>query len=247
MFYPLYCRGYQAVMRATSKMLAWREPEVIRGAHALSQLPAAIRERGVERVLVVTDRGVQAAGILNEVLDGLRRQGIYAVVYDETVPNPTIGNIEDALAVYHGEACKGIVAVGGGSPMDCAKGVGARVARPDRTIPQMKGLFKVRRRMPPLFAVPTTAGTGSEATLAAVVSNPKTREKYALMDTALIPDVAVLDPTLTLGLPRQVTATTGMDALTHAVEAYIGRSNTPYTEQCSREAVRIIFQSLVHV
>src|SRR5690606_10617714 len=131
-----------------------------------------------------------------------------------------------------------------GSPMDCAKGVGARLARPEKTIPQMKGQLKVRKAIPPLFAIPTTAGTGSEATLAAVISNSKTQEKYAINDTVLFPHYAVLDPLLTINLPPHITSTTGMDALTHAIEAYIGKSNTEETKKYAREAVTLIFENL---
>ena len=128
--------------------------------------------------------------------------------------------------------------------MDCAKGVGARVARPNLTIPQMRGLLKVMKKIPLLIAVPTTAGTGSETTIAAVISNPRTHEKYAVNDFHLVPKYAVLDPLITVGLPPQITATTGMDALTHAVEAYVGRSNTKETRQAARKAVQLIHENL---
>ena len=128
--------------------------------------------------------------------------------------------------------------------MDCAKVAAARVANPDRTIEEMKGLLKVRKKTPPVFAVPTTAGTGSETTLAAVVTNVKTHEKYAINDPKLRPGYAVLDPLLTVGLPPNITSTTGMDALTHAVEAYIGRGNTKKTRQFAEEAVKLIFENL---
>jgi alcohol dehydrogenase len=146
--------------------------------------------------------------------------------------------------MYIENNCSGIIAFGGGSPMDCAKGVGARVVRPNKSISQMKGVLKVMKRLPPLFAVPTTAGTGSETTLAAVITDSRTHEKYAINDTSLIPHYAVLDPLLTVNLPPHITATTGMDALTHAVEAYIGKSNTKNTRQYSREAVKLIFDNI---
>lgn len=128
--------------------------------------------------------------------------------------------------------------------MDCAKGIAARVARPNKTIPQMKGLLKVHKRIPFLFAVPTTAGTGSETTVAAVVRDSTTNEKYSITDMSLIPHVAVLDPALTLNLPPHITASTGMDALCHAVEAYIGRSNTKDTYAYARKAIKLIFDNL---
>ena len=131
--------------------------------------------------------------------------------------------------------------------MDCAKVAAARVVRPNKPIPKMRGVLKVMRKLPPFFAVPTTAGTGSETTIAAVVTNPATHEKYAINDPVLRPKYAVLDPELTIGLPPHITSTTGMDALTHAVEAYIGHSNTRDTEQKARLAVKLIFANIEKV
>ena len=126
----------------------------------------------------------------------------------------------------------------------CAKAAGARVTNPNQQVVDMRGQLKIRHALPPFFAVPTTAGTGSETTLAAVVSNPKTHEKNAINDPKLRPKYAVLDPELTLGLPPHITSTTGMDALTHAVEAYIGRSNTKTTEKYAEDATKLIFENL---
>ena len=242
--FNLYCRAFQKVMKVTSVILPWREPELLVGENSLARLPLFIKNKNITSLLIVTDQGIAAAGLMDGFLGGLREEEIEFVIYDKTVPNPTIDNIEEALQLYKANACQGIVAFGGGSPIDCAKGVGARLARPKKTLPQMKGILKVLKKMPPLFAVPTTAGTGSEATLACVVSNSDTHEKYPLMDTALIPHVAVLDPLLTVKLPIHITSTTGMDALTHAVEAYIGKSNTKQTRQWSIDAVNLIFDNL---
>lgn len=242
--YKLYCRSFQRVMKVSTFFLPWREPRLFEGENSLAGLPILIKSEGIENVLIVTDKGIVATGLMDGFLDGLQDEGVDFVIYDKTVPNPTIDNIEEALQLYKTNSCQGIVAFGGGSPIDCAKGVGARLARPNKTIPQMKGILKVNKKMPPLFAVPTTAGTGSEATLACVVSNSETHEKYALMDTALIPHFAVLDPLLTVNLPKHITSTTGMDALTHAVEAYIGKSNTKQTKQWSIDAVKLIFGNI---
>ncbi|MGR3765711.1 iron-containing alcohol dehydrogenase [Rossellomorea sp. NS-SX7] len=242
--YKMYCRAYQTAYRGVSYILPWRKPELIEGENSLNRLPAVLKDKGISSVLIVTDKGISSLGLMNGLLDGLNDAMIDYAVYDKTVPNPTIDNIEEALNIYHSRKCEGIIAFGGGSPIDCAKGVGARVVRPDKTIPQMKGQLKVRRKLPLLVAIPTTAGTGSEATIAAVISNPDTHEKYAINDLSLIPHVAVLDPLLTVKLPPQITSTTGMDALTHAVEAYIGRSRTPETIECSKQAVNLIFNNL---
>ncbi len=245
--FELYCRCYQVVIRLISPFLAWRNPELLEGPGSLLNLPALLEERGIERLLIVTDQVIARLGIMEPFLGGLRGRGIEFALFADTVPNPTIGNIESALSLYRENGCQAILAFGGGSPMDCAKGVGARVARPERKVEEMRGLLKVGRRLPPLFAVPTTAGTGSEVTVAAVISNPETHEKYPINDHALIPALAVLDPELTLGLPPHITATTGMDALTHAVEAFIGRSNTAGTERDAVEATRLIMENLERV
>lgn len=242
--YRMYCRTYQGVLRLASSILPWRKPELLEGENSLSMLPKLIKGQGIESVLIVTDAGITSIGLMDDFLQDLREEGINLFIFDKTIPNPTIDNIEEALHMYKENHCQGIVAFGGGSPMDCAKGVGARVARPKKSIPQMKGVLKVMKKLPPLFAIPTTAGTGSETTLAAVVSNSETHEKYAIMDTSLIPHYAVLDPLLTVKLPPHITAATGMDALTHAVEAYIGKSNTKETIKCSRDAVKLIFENL---
>lgn len=242
--YKLYCRTYQVTLKVLSNLLPWRRPELLEGENSLQELPKIIKRKGIEAVLIITGPVISSLGLMDGLLKGLKDQGIDYAVYDKTVPNPTIDNIEEALQMYKAYRCKGIVAFGGGSPMDCAKGVGARIARPEKSISQMKGLFKVRRKLPPLFAIPTTAGTGSETTLAAVITDSRTHEKYPINDISLIPLYAVLDPMLTVKLPPHITAATGIDALTHAVEAYIGRSNTRQTKKYAQEAVKLIFENL---
>ncbi|TCN20498.1 iron-containing alcohol dehydrogenase-like protein [Mesobacillus foraminis] len=183
--YHLYCRMYQRTLKAVMKVLPWRQPELVEGEKSLSKLPGLIKKNGVKNVLIVTDKGITKIGLMDGLLYELTSIGIKYVIYNKTVPNPTIDNIEEALMSYRANGCEGILAFGGGSPMDCAKGVGARLARPEKSISEMKGQLKVRKAIPPLFAVPTTSGTGSEATLAAVISNSKTHEKYAVLDTLL--------------------------------------------------------------
>lgn len=244
MMYRLYCRSYQGVMKMASYVLPWREPELLEGENSLIKLPKLIKNQKIESILIITDKGIVAAGLMGGLLEGLRDEGIKFVVYDKTVPNTPIENIEEAAQIYRENNCQGIVAFGGGSSIDCAKIAAARIVRPNKSIPQMKGVLKILKKLPPLFAIPTTAGTGAEATLAAVCSDPNTYEKYPLMDTSLIPSYAVLDPSLTVKLPPHITAATGMDALTHAVEAFIGRSNTKKTKQWSIDAIKLIFENL---
>lgn len=239
-----YCRVFQKVVYVGSMVFDWSQPEVIKGAGAVKQLPAAIKAKGLDKVLVVTDKGLMSIKLLDGLFAELDKTGIKYVVFDGVQPNPTIDNIEDAVELYHENNCQGIIAFGGGSPMDCAKACGARIVRPEKSVPQLRGLLKVNKKLPPLFAVPTTAGTGSETTIAAVVSNPITHEKNAINDHKLIPKVAVLDPELTVGLPKHITSTTGMDALTHAVEAYIGKSNVPATKKNAEIATKMIFDNL---
>lgn len=244
MLYNAYCRIYQNSFKMVSKVIPYRKPTLLKGENSLFQLPILIKSHNVQNLLIVTDHGIQSVGYVQMLEEALQKEGISFVVYDKTVPNPTIKNIEEALTLYIEHQCDGIIAFGGGSPIDCAKGVAARVVQPNKTIPQLKGLLKVRKEMPKFYAIPTTSGTGSEATAAAVISNSETHEKYAIMDPVLIPHVAVLDPLLTVKLPPFITATTGMDALTHAVEAYIGKANTKETIECSVKAVSYIHQYL---
>lgn len=240
----LLCRVYQFGFRIAARFLKWRKPKLLSGSGSLLDLPELIKNEGKTKVLIVTDKGIMNLGLTKNLESGLKNNGIDYFIYDKTVPNPTVENVEEAVKVYVENGCEAIIGFGGGTAIDCAKGVGARIARPKKSLNKMKGVLKVGRKIPLLIAVPTTAGTGSEGTLAAVITDSKTHDKYAINDVNLIPHVAVHDPLLTLGLPPQLTATTGMDALTHAVEAYIGKSNTKETRKYAQEAVRIIFSSL---
>jgi alcohol dehydrogenase class IV len=241
-FYRLYCRIFQRVLKLATNFLNFSEPKLLEG---LDALPEFIKGKKIDSVLIVTDDFLHnKAKLIDSLKQGLKEANINVVIYDKVIPNPTIDNIEEGCALYKEGNCKAIITVGGGSPMDCAKGIGARIAKPNKSIPQMKGLLKVLKKLPPLFAVPTTSGTGSEATLAAVISNPITHEKYPINDPVLIPKYAVLDPKLTVGLPNFITSTTGMDALTHAVEAYIGLSNTKKTAEMARKATVLVFENL---
>lgn len=243
-FVKAYCRAYQKIMLIATSVLDWSEPQLLTGPGSIKKLPALIKSKGISKVLVVTDKGLMGIGLPNSLFEELTNQGIAYVVYDGVQPNPSIENIEEATAMYNANGCQGIVAFGGGSPMDCAKITGARVVKPNKPVEKMRGLMKILKKIPPFFAVPTTAGTGSETTLAAVVSNTKTHEKYACNDPFLRPKYAVLDSELTVGLPPHITSTTGMDALTHAVEAYIGKSNVKSTSDYAERATKMIFENL---
>lgn len=239
-----YYRAYQKIMKIAVCFLDWSEPQLLEGPGAIKKLPGLIKEKGLKKVMIVTDKGLMSLHLLDSLFSELDNVGIAYTIYDGVQPNPSIENIEEARAKFIDNNCEAMIAFGGGSPMDCAKAACARVVRPNKTIPQMRGQLKVLRKLPPFFAVPTTAGTGSEVTLAAVVSNTKTHEKYAINDPCLRPKYAVLDPELTVGLPPHITSTTGLDALTHAIEAYIGGSNTKLTRIYAEKAVSLIFANL---
>ncbi len=245
MFLKMYCRAYQGVFRVAVNFLNWKEPELVKGEGSVKKLPQVVKANGHNSVLVVTDKGLMGLHLLDRLFEGLDKAGVKYTVYDGTQPNPTIDNIEEARKLYIDNNCSAVIAFGGGSPMDCAKAAAARIARPNKTVQQMRGTLKILKKLPTLYAVPTTAGTGSETTIAAVVSDPRTHEKYALQDPVLRPKYAVLDPELTIGLPPHITSTTGMDALTHAVEAYIGHSNTKGTAEAAEKATRLIFDNIL--
>lgn len=240
----MYYRLYQGVFRVAVNFLDWTPPKIISGPGSVKKLPAVIKSKGLKKMMIVTDKGLMSLNLLDGLFEGLKAEGIDYVVYDKTQPNPSIDNIEEVRSLYLDNGCEGFIAFGGGSPMDCAKAAGARVVRPNKTVQKMRGQLKVIKKLPPFFAVPTTAGTGSETTLAAVVTDTKTHEKYALNDPRLRPGYAVLDPELTVGLPPHITSTTGMDALTHAVESYIGHSNTKETSAKAEQATKMIFENL---
>lgn len=237
----MWCRIFQGAFRLAIPLLPYRRPEQVRD---VAELPSLLAGRGCRGVLMVTSPSVAKMAGTKRLLDALRAAGISCAVYDKTVPNPTTGTVEEALALYQEGGCQAIIGIGGGSSLDCAKAVGVRAARPEKPLSKLGGVLKVRKRLPPLAAVPTTAGTGSETTIAAVITDAETRDKYAISDFPLIPDYAVLDPEMTLTLPPHLTASTGMDALTHAVEAFIGRSTTPDTREDALAAVKLIFENL---
>ena len=238
----LYDRAYQKVMYVAEYALPWHFPEIVKGAGSVKKIPKILKQKGVTNVMVVTDSGLSKLGLLQGLYDSLDEAGIAYSLFDGVQPNPTTYNVEAAREIYIENGCQAVIAFGGGSPMDCAKIMAARVVKPNQSIQKMAGLLKIMKKLPLFIAVPTTAGTGSETTLAAVISDPDTHTKFPINDTSLLPDYAILDPELTIGLPPHITSTTGMDALTHAVEAYIGKSNTKDTAEKALEATKLIFR-----
>lgn len=239
-----YCRVFQFCFKVALPVLPYREPEILKD---MPQIAQVLNENKLNNVLIVTDKGISSLGLLDGLKKALEDNGIGYVIYDETVPNPTIDNVEEARRIYLENNCQALIGFGGGSSMDCAKVTGARIAKPKQQVSKMRGLLKIHKKLPLFFAVPTTAGTGSETTLAAVITDSRTHHKYPINDFYLIPNYAVLDYNVTLGLPKNITSTTGMDALTHAVEAYIGGSTTKHTRAMAEEAVQLIKKYLKRV
>ncbi len=237
----LGCRIFQTAFRAALPILPYREPKIVSSCEGLGDV---FKKEEIKSVLIVTDKGIVGNGLTEPLIAVIKKSKVRYTVYDKTQPNPTVANVEEALKLYHKNGCDALIAIGGGSSMDCAKAVGARVAYPKKSVNKMGGILRVLRKLPTLIAIPTTAGTGSEVTLAAVITDSESKHKYAMMSFPLIPHYAVLDATLTYTLPPHLTATTGMDALTHAVEAYIGRSTTKETRALALEATSLVFENI---
>lgn len=243
--YTLSCRSFQAVLKIGNYFMGYRTPEVLSGAGAVRKLGAFLREKGLNDVLVVTGSGMVRRGQVQPMLDGFNENGIRYTVVTYDTSDPTSDDVERGFQVYREHGCKTIVALGGGSRIDCAKAIAARAVHPKKTVARLQGLLKVHRPIPPFIAIPTTSGAGSETTVAAVITDSATHHKAAINDPFLIPKYALLDPELTVDLPPFTTATTGMDALAHAVESYTnGTYNTKLENRLAKEAVKLIYDDL---
>lgn len=240
----IWYRIRQAGFSAFMYLAPIRKAEVISGAGSLLQIPGKIKKDGKKRVLVITTPGFIKRGSLIPFFEELEKQNLEYAVFSKVQPDPTTDCIEEAVDYYKKEQCEVMVAIGGGSVIDCAKALGARIARPKKSLQQMQGLLKVLKRIPDLYAVPTTAGTGSEATAGAVITDGKSHYKFTILDLCLVPRYAVLDAELTYPLPPHITAHTGMDALTHAVEAYTNSFCSPLAKKMSMDAVKLVYENL---
>ena len=242
--YKAFCRVYQGVFKIGMYVIPWGMPKTLEGAGSIRQLPALIKEKGFTKVLVVTDKVLISLGLLDSLFEAMAEAGVEYVVYDGVQPNPTDINVAEGVKMFKENGCQAFIAFGGGSPMDCCKGIGAVLVK-KKSVDKLQGLFRVLHRIPTIFAVPTTAGTGSETTVAAVITDSKTHHKASMNDTSLMPKFAVLDPQLTTGLPPHVTSTTGMDALCHAVESYTNNTyNSKLEKKLAEDAVRLIYHNL---
>lgn len=240
------CRVFQAVLKIGNYGMGYRMPEYLEGPGKIRELGTFLREKKINDVLVVTGTGMVRRGQVQPMLEGFQQAGIRYHVIAFEHPDPTSLDVEQGFAAYRKENCRAIVALGGGSRIDCAKAIAAKAAHPGKTVAQLQGLMKVHKPIVPFVAIPTTAGAGSETTVAAVITDAQTHRKAAINDPFLIPRHAVLDPELTVDLPPYTTATTGMDALAHAVEAYTNHTyNTKLENRLAKEAVRLIHDNLL--
>jgi len=246
MIFPLQViayKGYMNVLKMAAKIIPMPKPTLFTGSGSSLELCEAIAQMGSRKVLIVTDTLLLKLGLLDSIQQKLTDNNVQFVIYDGVLPDPTYTQVESGLALYKNGGCDAILAVGGGSPIDAAKVIAARVNN-HREIKKLTGLFKIWKAPAPLFVIPTTAGTGSEVTIAAVVSDPVTHKKTPLIDPKLVPMMASLDASLMTGLPAHVTSSTGMDALTHAVEAFISMNASADTDAYAIAATKLIIQNL---
>ncbi|MGF1908534.1 iron-containing alcohol dehydrogenase [Vibrio kasasachensis] len=225
------------------KLVPVPKPECIIGAGKVIEIFMLCQRYNIARPLIVTDPMVHKLGLLDSMLESLSSANVEYTLYDGVKPDPDYDIVRQGVAQYRNSQSDGIIAFGGGSALDCAKAIGASV-KTNKDISRLPGLLKVHRKLMPIIAIPTTAGTGSECTVAAVVSDKQNQTKRSITDPFLVPKVAVLDPEVMLGLPSQITAETGIDALTHAIESYLSLYSNEYTQRLSINSIELIFKHL---
>lgn len=212
------------------------------GAH--KELGSRIKTLGGKKPFICTDKGITKAGLTEKIVDLIKQDtGLDSVVFDETIPNPTDTNVHDGLKVFKDNGCDMIISLGGGSSHDCGKGIGI-VATNGGNIREYEGIDKSTKAMPPFIAINTTAGTASEMTRFCIITDTSRKVKMAIVDWRVTPNIAINDPLLMMGMPPGLTAATGMDALTHAVEAYVSTIATPVTDACALKAIDLIARNL---
>lgn len=237
----IYCRTFQTAFKIAGPILPYKDPQII---YNVEETYKILENKTHKKPVLVTDKILSSTEAFKLLEQSLKNKGVNYILFDETVPNPTSYLVEKVVRIYNENNCDCFIAFGGGSPMDCAKAAAARIARPKRTLQQLSGLIRICKKLPTVIAIPTTAGTGSETTPTAVITDAKTRHKYTMNDFVLIPAHCVLDYRTTRSLPQHIAATTGVDALTHAVEAYIGRTTYKKTRKDCENAVKLIFGNI---
>lgn len=239
--------GLGALMKGVglvTRFLPIPQPTLLVGPGSSGRLGQAVAGFGHRKILIVTDSVIAKLGLLKDLTDALTAGGAKYAVFSEITPDAPIPLIERGIDFYREHDCDAIVAFGGGSSMDASKAIAVSIANPGKRLRQLAGYFKGLRNPVTIYAVPTTAGTGSEVTVAAVISDPERESKLVIVDTRIVPKMAALDPTLMTGLPPHITAATGIDALTHAVESFVGNWATPQTDGLALSAVSLIFENL---
>lgn len=240
-------RGLGALMKGAGMVTRYipiPQPTLLVGPGASGRLGQAVAGFGHRKILIVTDSIISKLGLLKGLTDALTAGGAQFVVFDEITADAPIPLIEKGIEFFEEHRCDAIVAFGGGSSMDASKAIAVAAANPGKRLRQLAGYFKGLRNPVRIYAVPTTAGTGSEVTVAAVISDPERERKLVIVDPRMVPKMAALDPVLMTGLPPHITAATGIDALTHAVEAFVGNWTTPYSDGMALSAVGLIFENL---
>ena len=232
-------------MFLAAKALDFSPREIISGNFAPEELAKKLSLHHASRPFVLIDPFIEKSGMAEPIISSLTSEGMKVVTYSDIVPNPTVESVEKASDKYVAFLCDCLIAIGGGSTIDTAKAVAIKVAYPNKKLSDFKGVLKVHRKLPPLIAIPTTAGTGSEVTLATVVVDSKKKDKFAIEDPKLIPSTAVFYPKLLSELPPSLIASTGMDAFTHAIESYIGKSNVKQTKEDALKAMVLIHRYLL--
>lgn len=238
--------GLGALMKGVglvTRFIPIPQPTLLVGPGSSGRLGQAVAGFGHRKILIVTDGIISKLGLLRSLTDALTAGGANYVVFDEITPDAPIPLIEKGIDFFRMHDCDAIVAFGGGSSMDASKAIAVAVAN-HKPLRDLAGYFKGLHSPVKIYAVPTTAGTGSEVTVAAVISDPDAQKKMVIVDPRLVPKMAALDPCLMTGLPPQVTAATGIDALTHAIEAFVGNWTTPYSDGMALSAVSLIFENL---
>ena len=230
-------------MKLALGILPLREPKLLVGTSALDQLAAIIAGQSLNKILIVTTAGIVRRGQADALIRALESRGVTPVIYDGICPDPTFAIVNEGLALLRRESCDGVVAFGGGSAMDAAK-VMALAATNRRAPEKLVGILKGLKKPLPFFAVPTTAGTGSETTVASVISEDESHAKSFVVDHRTLALAAAFDPRLMAGIGPELTAATGMDALTHAIEAWVSTISTPGTDRYALEAIQLIFEYL---
>ncbi len=237
----IYCRTFQFGFKVAIPFLPYRNPIILDTVDDVSKV---FKQKNINKVMIVIDKSVRALNLSSKLEKSLSNNNISVVIFDDIVSNPTINNVERARDIYIENNCQALIGFGGGSAIDCAKAVGARIARPKKTIPQMAGILTILKQIPLLVAIPTTAGTGSETTVATLITDSETKRKYMIGDFPLIPRYAILDAENIKTLPPRITACVGLDVLVHATEAYIGNSTTKKTREQALKAISLVYQNL---